>query len=180
MIYTKIRIYLVLNLFHGIRTNPFKIPLIALLPFPIYMLFALVIGIYSGLFNFGILNNRIGFFLPITLFIFPSFLEEAFFRGLLIPNSAIQHGIKRILLYLVMSTVLFVLWHPLNALTINPTAVSFFLNPYFLLITTLLGLTCGISYILSRSLWIPIVIHWLTVVVWVIFLGGRNKILELQ
>lgn len=179
MIYTKIRTYLVQNLLHGLRTSPFKIPLITLLPFPIYLLCASGIGIYSGLSHFGILNDRMVFFLPVTLFFFPSFLEEAFFRGLLIPNGAIKYGIKRILLYLTMSTVLFVLWHPLNALTINPAAVSFFLNPYFLLITTLLGLTCGISYILSRSLWIPIAIHWLTVVVWVIFLGGRNKILEL-
>jgi predicted Abi (CAAX) family protease len=31
----------------------------------------------------------------------------------------------------------------------------------------------------SRCLWMPIIIHWLTVVVWVIFLGGRNKLLEL-
>ena len=48
-----------------------------------------------------------------------------------------------------------------------------------LLIVALLGITCSVSYVLSRSLWTPIIIHWLTVVVWVIFLGGRNKLLEL-
>jgi len=178
MIFTEISC-LASNLWLGLRTSPFKIQLVSLLPFPIFIIVALGIGFYSGLFHFGFLNRKIGFLLFFTTFVFPSFLEEAFFRGLLIPNDAIQHGIGRILLYLFISTLLFVLWHPLNALTINPGAVSFFLNPSFLLITALLGLTCGISYILSHSLWIPVIIHWLTVLMWVFFLGGRNKILEL-
>lgn len=179
MILTHIRSYLVSNLWQGLSTSPFKAPLKSLLPFPVYLLFALVIGFYAGLFNFGFLNSKIGLFLPLILFVFPSFFEEAFFRGLLIPNDAIEQGTGRVLFYLVISTALFVLWHPLNALTVNPEAASFFLNPFFLLITALLGLTCGVSYILSRSLWIAVIIHWLTVLVWVFFLGGRNMILEL-
>jgi uncharacterized protein len=179
MTFINIRSYLAANLWQGLRTSPFKAPLISLLPFPVYLLFALGIGFYSGLFNFGFLNSKIGLFLPFILFVFPSFFEEAFFRGLLIPNNAVEQGSRRILFYLVISTALFVLWHPFNALTINPEAASFFLNPYFLLITTLLGLTCGVSYILSRSLWIPILIHWLTVMLWVFLLGGRNMMLEL-
>jgi predicted Abi (CAAX) family protease len=114
-----------------------------------------------------------------TLFVFPSLLEEAFFRGILIPNNARDHGRRKILAYIVLSTVIFVLWHPLNALTINKTAAPFFFNPVFLVITALLGITCSIAYIVSRSLWLPIVIHWFTVIIWVVFLGGRNKILEL-
>jgi predicted Abi (CAAX) family protease len=77
------------------------------------------------------------------------------------------------------STLLFVAWHPLNALTINPSAPALFLDPAFLLISAALGITCGYSYVVSKSLWVPVLIHWATVVVWVFFLGGRNLVLEL-
>ncbi len=117
--------------------------------------------------------------LPFSLFVFPSLLEGAFFRGILIPNDAASKSKPRIVVHVVVSTAAFVLWHPANALTINKTAAAIFLDPAFLLIVTLLGITCSISYVLSRSLWTPVIIHWLTVVVWVIFLGGRNKLLEL-
>ena len=117
--------------------------------------------------------------LPFSLFIFPSLLEEAFFRGLLIPNNAGTRSGSRIIAYIAVSTTAFVLWHPANAVTINTNAAALFLNPAFLLIVALLGITCSVSYVLSRSLWTPIIIHWMTVVIWVIFLGGRNKLLEL-
>jgi predicted Abi (CAAX) family protease len=143
------------------------------------MVISLLIGFTSGLLEIEFLRSRFVILLPIILFIFPSFLEESFFRGILIPINTKEQGKKKIIFYICLSTLSFVLWHPLNALTINPTAKIFFLDPYFLLITCLLGLTCSFSYIYSRSLWLPILIHWATVVVWVIFLGGRNMVLEL-
>ncbi|WP_366517676.1 CPBP family glutamic-type intramembrane protease [uncultured Marinobacter sp.] len=42
-----------------------------------------------------------------------------------------------------------------------------------------MGITCGYAYVLSRSIWVPVIIHWVTVTVWVLFLGGRNLVLEL-
>jgi len=83
-----------------------------------------------------------------------------------------------VLLFTLLSATLFTLWHPLNALTINPGAEALFCNPGFLLIVFCLGGVCSLSYIASRSLWVPIIIHWLTVVVWVLFLGGRNLLLQ--
>lgn len=127
----------------------------------------------------GIIDYPMSVVLPFSLFVYPSLLEEAFFRGVLIPNNVGTQSKSRIVVYIAVSTTTFVLWHPANALTINTTAAALFLNPAFLLIVTLLGITCSVSYVLSRSLWTPIIIHWLTVVVWVIFLGGRNKLLEL-
>ncbi|NIO11476.1 MAG: CPBP family intramembrane metalloprotease, partial [Deltaproteobacteria bacterium] len=94
------------------------------------------------------------------------------------PNNAKQRGIKYVLLMTLISSLLFVAWHPLNALTINKGAQEIFLNPYFLFDTLCLGMACSLSYIYSRSLWVPIIIHWLTVVLWVMFFGGRNLILE--
>lgn len=171
--------YLKNNLLRGFRTSPFRAPLTSLVPVLIYVCASVVIGFGAGLFSVQVTETPLLPVLPFTLFVFPSLLEEAFFRGILIPNGAAGRSRGRIAGYILLSTAAFVLWHPLNALTINPAAASLFLNPAFLLIVALLGLTCGISYVISRSLWTPILIHWLTVVIWVLFLGGRNKLLEL-
>ncbi|UCC96724.1 MAG: CPBP family intramembrane metalloprotease [Phycisphaerales bacterium] len=171
--------YLKKNLLRGFRISPFRIPLRGLIPVPIYIGASLAVGFAAGLFSPGVVDSPLLFVLPFSLFIFPCLLEEAFFRGVLIPNDAASRSKGKIIAYIVLSTMAFVLWHPANALTINPPAAPLFLNPAFLLIVAFLGITCSISYIVSRSLWVPIIIHWLTVVVWVIFLGGRNKLLEL-
>ena len=73
----------------------------------------------------------------------------------------------------------FTAWHPLNAWLLNPGGRTFFYDPWFLAIVFLLGLTCGATYVASRSLWVPVVIHWATVLIWVFFLGGRNLVKEL-
>ena len=177
--YIKMLPYLENNLLQGFKVSPFRVPLKSFILVPAYACASLAIGFHAGLFSVGIIDSPMLIVLPFTLFIFPSLLEEVLFRGILIPNNAATHSKKRIIVYIAVSTAAFVLWHPANALTINPTAAPVFLNPAFLLIVALLGITCSISYIFSRSLWTPIIIHWLTVVGWVIFLGGRNKLLEL-
>lgn len=144
----------------------------------LYLAAALAIGFSVGLFKVSMLDSSLVWVLPIALFIFPSFFEESVFRGMLIPNNARERGMKYIVFIVLFSALIFVAWHPLNALTINPGARELFLNPYFLSIAFLLGVACSISYIYSRSLWAPVIIHWITVVVWVVFLGGRNLILE--
>lgn len=116
--------------------------------------------------------------LPFSLFIFPAFLEEAFFRGILIPNKIKEKGGKAVLAATLFSAAAFTLWHPLNALTVNPGAQELFLNPHFLFIVFCLGVSCSLSYIFTQSLWMPILIHWLTVLIWVLFLGGRNLVLS--
>lgn len=171
--------YLKNNLLQGFKVSPLRAPLKSLIPVPIYVCASLAIGFYAELFSIGVIDHPMSVVLPFSLFIFPSLLEEAFFRGILIPNNAATQNKSRIITYIAVSTAAFVLWHPANALTINTTAATLFLNPAFLLIVALLSITCSVSYILSCSLWTPIIIHWLTVVVWVIFLGGRNKLLEL-
>ncbi|HEX7027903.1 MAG TPA: CPBP family glutamic-type intramembrane protease [Gammaproteobacteria bacterium] len=175
----RIKIYLQTNLLAGLRTSPFKAPLRAWLLLPFYAVIALAVGFGSELFQFEPLTSRMAFLLPFTLFVFPSLLEEAFFRGLLIPRDTADHGRKRIILAVGGSALFFVIWHPLGALTINPGASQIFLDPAFLLIVTALGITCGYGYVVSKSLWVPVLIHWLTVVAWVLLLGGRNLILEL-
>lgn len=143
-----------------------------------YSVAALAIGFGSGIYTVQLLDVPKFWYLPLTLLLFPSIPEEFFFRGLLIPRNAGELPWQRSVSYVVFSAFAFTIWHPLNALTVNPTAQAFFLNPFFLAIVFLLGLACGFCYMISRSIWVPVLIHWLTVVVWVLFLGGRNLVLE--
>ncbi len=144
----------------------------------VYGALALLIGFASGIYTVQQLDLQKFWFLPLTLLLFPAIPEEFFFRGLLIPRDAIDLPWQRSVTYVLFSAFAFTVWHPLNAVTVNPTAQAFFLNGYFLLIVFLLGIACGWTYLLSRSIWVPVLIHWLTVVIWVLFLGGRNLVLE--
>jgi predicted Abi (CAAX) family protease len=144
----------------------------------VFAILAAAIGFGTGLLEVQWLDSPMALLLPITLFVFPSLLEEAFFRGVLIPRNVLDSGVARAAGAVAMSTVAFVVWHPINALAFNQAAIPLFLDPWFLLIVAALGITCGWGYVLSRSLWIPVLLHWMAVVVWVLFLGGRNLVLE--
>ncbi|MDZ7750947.1 MAG: CPBP family glutamic-type intramembrane protease [Gammaproteobacteria bacterium] len=170
--------YLRRNLWAGLKTPPRDIPPWLWLLIAGYAVAAVGLGLGIGLLEFGLLDDRRAAILPFTLLVFPSLLEEALFRGLVIPRDVLARGRGTAAAYAVLSTTLFVSWHPLNAATINPGAAGLFFDPGFLAITALLGITCAVAYIRTRSLWAPILIHWTTVVAWVLFLGGRNLLLE--
>ncbi len=170
--------YLQKHYWQGLKTSPLRAWRVSILVSLPYVAIALAIGFSTGLLEVSLLQSGIVWLLPVILFVFPSFLEESLFRGLLIPNDSCERGVGYVVMISFVSALLFVAWHPLNALTINPGARELFTDPNFLLIAFFLGIACAISYIYSRSLWAPVIIHWLTVVVWVIFLGGRNLVLE--
>ncbi len=171
------REYLKNNLGNSLRLSPFRAPLKAWALVPFFILVSSVIGFGTGLLRFELLNSKITAILPFTLFIFPALLEELFFRGVLIPRNIIDSGRKKTFQAIGLSTLAFVLWHPANALLLNHSAISLFLDPWFLVIVTFLGITCGYSYVVSKSIWIPVIVHWATVTVWVLLLGGRNLVL---
>lgn len=169
--------YLRANLLAGARTPPSRAWPVWLALTAVFAALAYPLGRAAGLLEPAPLTGAARFYLPLTLFVFPALLEEAFFRGVLIPTLTRERGWRAIAGATLLSTIAFVLWHPVNALTINPGARALFLDPVFLLIVTLLGVTCSLAYIASRSLWVPVLIHWLTVLVWVLWLGGRNLVL---
>ena len=171
--------YLRQNLLRGLRTSPFRAPRRAWALVPPFAAFALAIGFPTGLLRYSPLPLPTALLLAFTLFIMPSLLEEAFFRGVLIPRSAADRGRRRSARAVALSTLLFVAWHPINALAFNHSAIPVFLDPWFLLVVAALGVTCGYAYVVSKSVWVPTMIHWITVFVWVLFLGGRNLVLEL-
>jgi predicted Abi (CAAX) family protease len=114
--------------------------------------------------------------LPFKLFVFPGIVEEVLFRGLLLPHprEAVSAPHRRIAA--VGSVAAFVLWHPLQGVTVSSVERTIFQDRRFLLQTGLLGTTCTAAYYLSGSLWPPVVMHWLTVVAWMFFLGGGRAV----
>jgi predicted Abi (CAAX) family protease len=173
-----LRDYFVQNVVAGLTRAPSFLKGRVVLSFLLFASVSYLYGSHFGLFDVGLLDSKLVFILPLTLFVFPTLLEEIVFRGLLIPQNTAEKSLLQRTFYLFVSALLFVLWHPFNALTINTGAQGFFLNPHFLFIVMLLGLTCGYTYMHTKSLWVPVLIHWTTVIVWVFLLGGRNLILQ--
>ncbi len=102
------------------------------------------------------------------LFFVPALLEEIIFRGVLL--SWLTQFTPRWGAWL--STLLFVAWHPLQALTIGPPWADMFLHPTFWVATLILGIILSHIRIVSRSLWPVILIHWFAVLIWKSLLGG--------
>ena len=170
--------YLKNNIWKSFWVSPFHVPQKAWLLVPFFAVISVITGFSAGLMQVKFISSDNAFILPFLLFVFPSLPEEAFFRGILIPRETINGGRKKVAQIIGWSTFAFVVWHPINALLFNHSAIPIFLNPSFLLIVASLGITCGYSYVVSKSIWVPVIIHWATVTVWFLFLGGRNLILE--
>jgi uncharacterized protein len=106
----------------------------------------------------------------LTAFVMPGLDEEIIFRVLLIPHQTepmrplVRWG------WILLSWLLFVAAH-----FCHPWVPPFFWSPAFVIGAGLMGLVCTLSYLQSRSVWPPIVIHWFLVSNWLLFLGGLDK-----
>lgn len=169
-------VYVRENLIAGLRTSPFKVVQVWWI-LPIYAVLALILGWSTGFLRFAPLDSRLAWVLPFTMILTPSLVEEALFRGLLLPRDTGERGIGVAAIWVCVNTALFVAWHPLVALA-RPAVADVFNDPAFLAVVALLGLACGAAYLWSRSLWVPVILHWATVVPWALWMGGRNIILE--
>lgn len=92
-------------------------------------------------------------------FITPAFFEEVVFRYFFNRNQRWQLSIP-------LSTLAFVLWHPLEAFTFLPAAKPWFCDPGFLIFVGIFGLFSCYLRRLSGSLWPSIISHWLIVITW--------------
>ena len=135
-------------------------------------------GSASGLLNYSPLDSKLAPLLPLSLLLMPSLTEELVFRGLLIPRDVSEKGGIAPFVYIAASTTVYVLWHPFYAHFINPKAAVIFMDPRFLIVAAFLGAVCGAGYVWTRSLWVPVLTHWTTVMVWVFLFGGRNLVLD--
>lgn len=108
--------------------------------------------------------------------ILPAITEELFFRVLLLPHPSENTSVLTLWLWSAISLAMFIVYHPLNALTFFPAGRTTFKTAVFLSLAALLGITCTLAYFHSGSIWPPVAIHWLVVVVWLLLLGGYQKL----
>jgi predicted Abi (CAAX) family protease len=94
-----------------------------------------------------------------TSLVMPAVTEELFFRVLLLPQTTENLSTSALWIWLCISLSLFILYHPLNALSFALRGVETFSNSVFLVLAALLGVICSLAYIQSGSLWTPAMIH---------------------
>jgi predicted Abi (CAAX) family protease len=119
-------------------------------------------------------NDILG--IVITSLWMPALIEELVFRVLLLPRTTENLPIGLVWFWVGISLVLFIVYHPLNAISFFPSGRDTFFNLIFLTLAGLLGFVCSLAYLQSGSLWTPVFIHWLVVAVWLLLLGGYGKL----
>jgi len=140
-----------------------------------FLVGAVPLGIVSGLLHPSLPPLSAGGALvtALTILLHPAFTEELVFRVVLLPRRLETVSRQRLYVTIVVALFLYVVAHPLNAYLFWPAAMHVFGNPFYLAMTTLLGLTCITAYLMSGSIWLPVLIHWLTVTLWLLLLGGQ-------
>ncbi|MGA7952410.1 MAG: CPBP family glutamic-type intramembrane protease [Gloeobacterales cyanobacterium] len=108
----------------------------------------------------------------VFLFICPALIEELVFRVILLPYPDELNAPIAAIGWAILSLALFVLYHPLNALTFYKEGNPTLLSPIFLTLSALLGLTCTLAYWLTGSLWVIAFMHWVVVSIWLLYLNG--------
>ena len=110
------------------------------------------------------------------LLLMPALGEELLFRVAVMPHPLERAGLVDLLGWGLLSTGLFVLYHPLAGASWYPAGREVFRDPRFLVPCTLLGIACALAYGSSGSLWPAVLIHWVVVVLWLGVLGGRRHL----
>ncbi len=167
---------IIMRLWAGVMALPSLTGWLSILAWLIgYILLALAIGWRSGFLTVDrrepIWDRSIGY-----LFLMPALVEEIVFRLLLIPHPIELTGSKNIYLWMIISLALFIIYHPLNALTLHKPGNPTFMDWRFLCLTGLLGIVCTIVYLTTGSIWGAVVIHWLVVVGWLKLFGGERRL----
>jgi len=160
----------------SLRTWPSaKLWLESLRVFGVYAGIALAVGLCLGHFRIELCKDspaRLLGFAAIALLV-PCLTEELFFRAMLLPQPSQIASAGPGLARLFVALALFVAWHPVNGLFLKTDARQTFLDPVFLLLATLLGGCSTFVYLRTASIWPPTLIHWVSLVCWKAFLGGR-------
>ena len=111
----------------------------------------------------------------VTAFFTPALLEEIVFRIFLLPQPTRDLS-QLSWIAIAINIAIFVTYHPLNALTFFPQGQKTFFNYTFLSLAGLLGFICIIAYWQSGSLWLPVILHWIVVITWLVILGGYDRL----
>lgn len=144
----------------------------------VYAATALPLGFLSGWLQFQIVSGGwikiIG--IIIRAFFVPGISEELIFRVLLLPHPTENLSLTRKWLWGSIGLFIFIIYHPLQTVTTFPPAFATFNHPVFLLLAAFLGIACTLAYWRSGSVWTAIFIHWLIVSIWLVLLGGGDRL----
>lgn len=142
------------------------------------MLATMLIG-----FGTGLLKVQVVAITPIQLgvlmaliFLKPCLVEETVFRGVLLPHPSEHRTQRTVWQSSIFSLIVFIFAHPLNGWLIKPAVLGLFLSPAFLLCAGILGLVCTLVYLRTGSIWPPVIFHWMSVVCWILFFGGKAQL----
>lgn len=108
----------------------------------------------------------------IKLLFVPALVQEYLFRVLLLPYPKDWFSPLMWWSWGFIALGIYIAYHLIWAKWFGR---STFANPVFLLLITLLGLTCTINYYFIGSLWTITFIHWVAVTVWWLFFGGKER-----
>src|SRR5688572_9336828 len=146
--------------------------------YAVFLACVLPVGFLSGFFRPGLadLSPATLAFLPVYIMLRPALIEEFVFRALLLPRDATRLTQRRLLLTCTTALGIFVASHPVNAWLFRPAAFELFTNPIFLANAALLGIACTVVYLISKSLWPPVLLHWSAVLLWIVLLGGQGLV----
>ncbi len=144
--------------------------------YALFLVVALPVGFASGLLRPSLPPLTAGAALVVaaTIAFYPALTEELVFRALLLPRRVDRISRGRLAVTVTVALSLYVIAHPLNAKFFWPAVLGVFSNPFYLALAALLGLTCSGAYLISGSIWPPVAIHWLTVTLWILLLGGQS------
>lgn len=151
--------------------NPEK----SIITISVYILFTLAVGYQTKFLQWQPHWGRIAINVILTSLIAPAILEELVFRVVLLPSPSSSVSAKSYFFWSILSLFLFVIYHPLNAVTFYPQGKIFF-TPVFLILAGALGICCTIVYWQTNSLWLPVTVHWLAVVFWLLCFSGLEKL----
>ena len=145
----------------------------------IYAAIAIPLGFQTNFLSFtpNLLNNQ-SILSIIKLFFFPALGEEILMRIFLLPHPLERALISSWLIWGTVSILIFIIYHPLSAMTFYRRGYPTFLRPVFLVLAGLLGLICAIAYYATGSLLIISLIHWLVVILWIFLLGGKKHLVQ--
>ncbi|MEB3321287.1 MAG: CPBP family glutamic-type intramembrane protease, partial [Synechococcaceae cyanobacterium] len=138
---------------------------------------AALLGIHAALvlpagLRSGFLRRRRPSPLPVLLlhaaglFVMPALVEELIFRVALLPHPLEGEPPATALAWAALSLGLFVAYHPIAGRLWYPPGRRLFRQPRFLLPCALLGVVCTVAYQVTGSLWPPVLLHGLVVLVW--------------
>ena len=144
----------------------------------LYGAIAIPVGFWKGLLRWQLWTGNPAAALRTLAFLFlmPALVEEIIFRVFLLPYPSILNSPTITVGAMLLSLGLFVAYHTLNALFFYPPGRPLFFQPLFLSLAALLGIGAIIVYWFTGSLWLTAIFHWLIVAVWILCLGGEQKI----